>query len=155
MDEAAYLARFRLPASYASLRLLRRRLLGFLETSGYDAGPDGHDALALAVDEAAANIVRHGYAVPPDAPSGEAPGHIDVELAVVAGELRVRLWDDGAPQSPEEFRTLPPRTPGESGMGLEIMRQIMTELRFERTADERNLLEMRRRPGASDWSEEA
>lgn len=146
--------RFQIRARYEELRLLRERFRHFTTLTDFPLGESGADEILLALDEAATNILRHGYQVPsPEAEVGETfPGIVDVEYSIEGHQLLIRIWDDGVPREEESFESLPPRTPGESGMGLEIMRHIMDELSFERTEEGRNLLVMRRSRGDSDWS---
>lgn len=145
---------FQIRARYEELGPLRQRLRDFLGQVDFPLGKGGIEEVLLAVDEAVTNILRHGYSVPDPAAEqrGQDPGVVDIECAIQEDSLFLRFWDDGIPREEDQFRSLPPRTPGESGMGLEIMRHIMDELRFQRTADDRNLLVMRRSRGPSTWS---
>ena len=146
---------FQIRARYEELRLLRDRFRHFVTLVDFPLGEGGENEILLALDEAATNILRHGYGVPgPEAEiEDQFPGIVDVEYLVHGANLFIRFWDDGVPRKEATFKSLPPRTPGESGMGLEIMRHIMDELSFERTAEGRNLLVMRRSRGNSDWSQ--
>lgn len=145
---------FQIRARYEELRLLRDRFRHFVTLIDFPLGPGGTDEILLALDEAVTNILRHGYRVPgPAAETGDAsPGVVDLEYCIEGDHLVIRIWDDGVPREESKFQSLPPRTPGESGMGLEIMRHIMDELSFERTPEGRNLLVMHRSKGDSNWS---
>lgn len=92
--------------------------------------------LKLAVDEACANIVTHGYA-------GMNPGSIMLALEFEPHQVVVTLTDFGHPFEPCE----PPAydlkvEPGDgltSGLGLFLIHQTMDEIRY-RTAEDGNHL---------------
>lgn len=81
--------------------------------------------LVLATDEAATNIVVHGY--------GGQGGTIEIEIEREAGALIIYLRDTARPFDPNQIKapdlTLPleERTPG--GLGVFLIRQIVDELR--------------------------
>ena len=138
--------RFRVQAQLAQMSLLRERLDGFFEEFGSHFEARARMEVTLALDEAASNIVVHGYQ------RGEVEGVIDVEYEIVCEELVIRLWDDCGEQAPEEFVGLPPGVAGEGGMGTNIMRAIMSSVSYERR-DNRNLLTMRRSKDHRSWTD--
>lgn len=77
--------------------------------------------LKLAVTEAVANAVRHAY--PPD-----SPGRVSVELSADGGRLEIAVSDDGRGLGDAELTADGPSEPGESGMGLSIIRAIADEV---------------------------
>jgi len=85
---------------------------------GADAPPVCLDDLVQAVDEAATNIVVHGY--------GHRPGDIEVEAQLVDDHIVIELADTAPTFDPtavpEPDLSIPPldRRPG--GMGLHLMR---------------------------------
>ena len=141
--------RFRIPSKLSAMATVRHKLEKFIAASSLDLGEDASLEVTLALDEATSNIVRHAYC---DEDGNAREGFIDVEYAQEKEDLLIRLWDDGNPCDRISMVGLPHSTPGESGMGSAMIRSIMSEVRFERTKDGRNLLEMRRRPGGSTWS---
>lgn len=98
----------RLPASVAALPQLRSVVRSYAAaTCGIDE--DESALIALAVTEAATNVVRHAYR--------GRPGMIDVEAEVSGNELRVRIADGGVGMS---------RSSPNAGMGagLRIMQGL-------------------------------
>ncbi|WP_410963400.1 ATP-binding protein, partial [Salmonella sp. SAL4455] len=68
-----------------------------------------------------ANAVRHAY--PPD-----SPGRVSVELSADGGRLEIAVSDDGRGLGDAELTSDRPSEPGESGMGLSIIRAIADEV---------------------------
>jgi serine/threonine-protein kinase RsbW len=98
--------------------------------------------LELTLAEALNNIVEHSYADQP-------PGLIDLSLAPVAGALVCRIEDFGRPMPDCTLpdRRLPLVTPDatqlpEGGWGWVLIRQLSTDLGYERTGN-RNVLTFR------------
>ncbi len=105
-------------------------------------------AVELAVEEAAANIIRHGY-------GGEDRGEIECRCAVVPHELTVTLRDWGAPfdptQVPEpDFSTMELEDLPDSGAGVFLMRRMMDEVRYRREDEAVNCLVMVKRASDPD-----
>ena len=95
--------------------------------------------LVLVVDEACANIIRHGY-------NGDRSGAIRLQLQRQDGNLEFRLRDYAEPVDPSCLRPrdLAQCRPG--GLGLNFIDSVMDEWGFERPASgEGNLLLMRRK----------
>ena len=95
------------------LRPLRHRLQAWLELNG--CTPDDADAVVLAVNEAAANAIEHGYR------NGE--GRVEVAGDLVDHELRMSVVDHGdwRPGHPDPAR----------GRGLPLMRTLMDDVDIE------------------------
>ena len=122
-----------------NLCLVRAMIRSFGGLVGFD------EALAhritLAVDEGCTNIIRHAH-------GGNPEGDIEVtcrveELAAGGRRLIVSLIDDGKPidcGAPPTPLPPDPLTPG--GLGLQLMRDIMDDVRFSVSVDGRNLLEL-------------
>jgi serine/threonine-protein kinase RsbW len=95
--------------------------------------------LHLAVDECVNNIVRHAQ-----------PRHpaVTVDMTVAAGTLQIRIVDDGEafdPKSrpaPDTTLSLAERPVG--GLGIYLVRQLMTDVQYRRVRG-RNHLTLRRR----------
>ena len=85
----------------------RAQLAGFAAEVG--AGPDQVDAVRLAASEAMTNCILHAY-------RGE-PGEIQLNAAVVSGELWIQIADAGSGLSPRTDR------PG-LGLGLGLISQV-------------------------------
>ena len=115
------------PAKPEFLLLARLAATGVGRSAG--ASEETIADLKLAVTEAVANAVRHAY--PPD-----APGRVSVELSAGDGRLEIAVSDDGRGLGDAQ---LAPRgdEPGESGMGLSIIRAIADELEVGAGADGR------------------
>ncbi len=122
----------RVPAAPENLRVIRR----FVEEHARPAGFVGQrlDDLVLAVDEAATNIVMHGYK--------EGPGPaavIEIQVVYRAPRLSVFLRDQAPPFDPtatpvvDELPPLTERGPG--GLGIFLIRKTMDDFRYRRTPD--------------------
>lgn len=114
---------------------VRELLFSIARRFGFDEKSASH--IALAVDEAVCNIIRHGYdkradgdicvrlwPVPEDTPEGENPEGIRI------------IIDDHAKQvDPEKIkgRDLEDVRPG--GLGVHIMKQVMDEVTYEKRAE--------------------
>jgi serine/threonine-protein kinase RsbW len=146
-------ATLRLAARLDNLKVIREyvediaREAGFPDVKIYD--------LVLAVDEAATNILLHGYHVAHTLSEQEAePGMLQVDAAFEAPALRVTLRDHAAPFDPTaapdegELPPLTERVPG--GLGIYLMRKTMDEIHYRRTPDGWNELTlMMMRPNES------
>ena len=126
-------ATLRVSAVLENLRTIRH----FVDQEATLAGLSGQqlDDLVLAVDEAATNIILHGYGENADATTAV----IVVEVAVREGALSVCLRDHARPFDPtatpvvDELPPLTERGPG--GLGIFLIRKTMDEFRYRRTPD--------------------
>ncbi len=88
-------------------------------------------ALQLSVDEAAANVIQHGYA--------GNPGSLSLEVRVYPDRMNLRLTDFGHPFEPgsapvpDVNAPLELREPG--GFGLFFIYSIMDEVDYQATED--------------------
>jgi serine/threonine-protein kinase RsbW len=118
------------------LGAIRRRVR---ETAvGFGCGPETAGELVIAVNEAVANIVRHGY--------GNVPGRIAVRISAGAQTIKITLLDS-APgfdptQVPNPDTTLPLAERPFGGMGVHMMRAFCDEIRYCRTPDGENELKL-------------
>ena len=119
-----------------NLCLVRTMVRAFAELAGF--GGRQLDRIALAVDEACANVIRHAY-------GGREDGDMTVTCAVEPDEagratLVVRLLDHGLPTQAPPL----PRAHGSDllpgGLGLRLMHDIMDLVSFGRAEDGGNLL---------------
>ena len=93
----------------------------------------------LVVEEAFVNLCRHAY-------RGRDDGKVGVTIIGRAGELEVELRDSGPAFNPIQEAPRPDLTAGvearkPGGLGVELMRRMTDELRYQRT-DGRNVLAM-------------
>ena len=107
------------PAKPEFLLLARLAATGVGRSAG--ASEETIADLKLAVTEAVANAVRHAY--PPD-----SPGRVSVELSADGDRLEIAVSDDGRGLGDAELTADGPSEPGESGMGLSIIRAIADEV---------------------------
>lgn len=118
----------RVPSGTEFLASIRDTSKRVAELAGLD--PAAAEQVALAVDEAATNVIEHAY--------GGARGRpVELRYHVSSGELRVELLDDGAPV---DTRALPEldleRYASErrrGGFGVHLMGRIMDSVSFRRT----------------------
>jgi sigma-B regulation protein RsbU (phosphoserine phosphatase) len=95
------------------------------------------DCIVLAVDEANANIIRHGY-------GGSKEDDITLEIFHGQNDLIIRLTDFAAPvdETALQPRDLADIKPG--GLGVHLIREIMDEFKYlETPKGVGNILEMR------------
>jgi anti-sigma regulatory factor (Ser/Thr protein kinase) len=133
--------RIRLPAGLEALETLIPEVETFCADQRLDAS--AAFALNVALDELVNNVVSYGM--------GSASDHfLEVRLRVAGDQLTVEVEDDGVAFDP--FDRPPPDTdlPLDErpigGLGIEIVRQLMDEARYERHG-ERNLVTLRRSLG--------
>lgn len=106
-----------------------------------DAGFDDKTSYAcqLAVSEACENVVIHGY--------GQAQGRsMDVTIDSEPDGLTIEIIDSAPPFDPTRVDTSaphPPEDPPVGGLGLYIIRQVMDEISYVRSAG-RNHLRLRK-----------
>ncbi len=96
-------------------------------------------AVQLAVDEAATNIIEHGY-------GQECPSRIDVTCEILENGLKVMIYDDAEPFDPASvpepeinvsLEDIKPR-----GLGIFFMRKMMDEVKYKASSDHGNTLTM-------------
>jgi serine/threonine-protein kinase RsbW len=96
-------------------------------------------AVQLAVDEAATNIIEHGY-------GQECPSRIDVTCEILEDGLKVVIYDDANPfdptsvPEPETNVTLEDIKP--RGLGIFFMRKMMDSVKYEASPEKGNTLTM-------------
>jgi anti-sigma regulatory factor (Ser/Thr protein kinase) len=137
VDGAAALkpVRLKIDSDPANLATIRKAVEGLALEGGFDGHACGE--IALCVNEALANIMRHAYGGATDRP-------IEVEASMSDQTLHVRIRDWGNGVNPEML-SVPPRDPLKpGGLGLICLRKLMDELRFLPQVDGM-LLEMSRK----------
>lgn len=128
---------------------VRELVAGVCKRVGFDDETAGQVALAL--DEALANVIRHGYDRRPDGPiwislwPESEPG--------VAG-IRLVIEDEAKQIEPEGIkgRDLDEIRPG--GLGVYIMRRVMDDVCFEKREGKGMRLTMARKLGDAKHSED-
>lgn len=98
---------------------------------GFDEQTSGQ--LALAVDEALCNVIRHGYAEAADRPIWVRIWPLeDLTVAGPAGGIRIVIEDEARQVEPDliKSRDLADVRPG--GLGVHIIKQIMSAAKFEK-----------------------
>ena len=119
------------------LKMVRAGVVAAACACGFD--DDDAADIALAVDEACANIIVHAYGCRGDA-------DIILEIYRLRGGIRLRLRDFGRPVAPESIAPRPLEVIRPGGLGTHFIREIMDEARLERAADGRgNVLDLTKR----------
>lgn len=117
-----------LPADARLLPRTRRAIAEYLAEIG--ATQDHVDDVILALDEACANVIRHAF------PDGD-DGCFRLVAEITDDDVHIAVEDDGVGFTPEtlDLRDPPARDdgvdeamPATSGRGLDIIRQVMTEV---------------------------
>lgn len=103
-----------------ALGAVRAEAERFCRRAGLDSRTAGQVVLAL--DEACANVVRHGYV--------GGGGAMEITFEHEAGLLRLRVEDRARPFAPRDPPVIPDAT-ATSGRGLGIIHAVMDEVRFE------------------------
>jgi anti-sigma regulatory factor (Ser/Thr protein kinase) len=117
------------PSETSFLGLVREVTRKMAETAGFEQGTA--DQLALAVDEAATNVIEHAYAGAPDR-------EVEIRLEDRGPEFKVEVVDSGASVDPRSVpdvdlrRYVSERRTG--GLGMHLMEKIMDSVTFRRSA---------------------
>jgi len=133
------MAELSLWADYSHLSSIRRFVgnvgedLGIPERALYD--------LELAVDEACANIIEHGYE--------GVGGKIEIQIRALNGGVQVVIRDWGIPFDPDSIPEPDVSAPLEErplgGVGLFLMRKVMSQVHFAFDPQGGNTLTMSKR----------
>jgi anti-sigma regulatory factor (Ser/Thr protein kinase) len=117
------------PSRTTFLGLIREVTQKLAEAAGFEPATAGK--LALAVDEAATNVIEHAYAGSPDR-------QLELRYEDRPREFRVDVVDDGATVDPRRVprvdleRFVSERRTG--GLGVHLMERIMDSVTFKRSA---------------------
>jgi anti-sigma regulatory factor (Ser/Thr protein kinase) len=131
------------PSETSFLALVRDLAKKMAEQAGFDEAEAGR--LALAVDEAATNVIEHAYA-------GASDRAFEVRCEDRGSELRFEVIDTGVMVDPRSFpavdleRYRAERRKG--GLGVHLMEKIMDSVTFRRTA-RRNVCSLVKRKESS------
>ena len=122
---------FRFPPTLEGLEAAASKLRTVL---GGEVDDDARYNVELIFEEVASNIVRHGCST----------GEIEAAVRFEDGEIVLTFEDDGIPFDPRERpdRALPSSLDEApvGGLGLVLLRTIVTRMSYERTRRGRNLL---------------
>jgi serine/threonine-protein kinase RsbW len=124
----------RISADLSNLAVIRR----FVEEAALaeNGDPEAIADMTLAVNEAATNVILHGY-------QGR-PGIVDVEVVFHEDALVVCLRDQAAPfdptRDPQAATLLPLQKPRPGGMGIAMMHHLTDELVYRRSTNGGNEL---------------
>ena len=103
--------------------------------------PETEYDLKLALDEIVSNVAKHAY------PEG-GEHHFSLQITITADEFVARIEDDGIEFCPTEYPTpdldAPLEVRREGGLGIYLVRQIMTSTEYERTAG-KNIVTLRKK----------
>jgi anti-sigma regulatory factor (Ser/Thr protein kinase) len=119
-----------LASDLAEIPRLAAAVEAFADSRGLP--PAAASALSLALEEVVANAIRHGY-------GDGAEGAVRVAVAEEEGRLVAVVEDNAAPFDP--FALPPPDTAAPledrsvGGLGVHLVRTLMDEARYDRTAD--------------------
>ena len=129
------------PSETSYLVLIRDLTRKLAEASGFDEATAGK--LALAVDEASANVIEHAYRGAPDRT-------FEVRFEDRGAEFRVDVVDSGAMVDPRSLprvdleRFASERRKG--GLGVHLMEKIMDSVTFRRSARKNICCLVKRKP---------
>jgi len=131
------------PSRTAFLGAVRAVTGSLAEGAGFEA--TAVEQLALAVDEAATNVIEHAYAGAPDR-------SLEIHFRSSASEFRVDLVDDGlqveAAAVPRYELERYAREGRRGGMGVHLMGQIMDSVRYQQDGGRNVCCLVKRRPVA-------
>lgn len=117
--------RLTIPSRTSELARVRRRVAGWAAEAGLNEG--AAHALQLAVDEAIANAIEHGYGGRPD-------GRVEVEAVLKPEALTVCVRYHGVKFDPAQHPIPDLKTALSErrlhGYGLHLMRRLVDELAF-------------------------
>jgi serine/threonine-protein kinase RsbW len=113
--------RLRILSDPANLSSVRKVVEQMAQAGGFDSTACGE--IALCVNEALANIMRHAYDGATDRP-------IEVSAEVSGDTIGIRIRDWGKGVNPDSLPPAPhdPLTPG--GLGLICLREMMDQVQF-------------------------
>jgi len=132
----AYPFSLTIPSELRLLPVARQFVEAVCQAGGFDSA--AVNAVVLAVNEAAGNVIRHAHRDRPTTP-------LLLQCRLVADGIEVQILDEGPTF---DLNTVPRLDPGEvrvGGRGVYLMRQLMDELTCEPRAQGGNLLRMVKR----------
>jgi serine/threonine-protein kinase RsbW len=133
------------PSETAFLALIKELTKRMAEAAGFEEGVP--DRVALAVDEAATNVIEHAY-------HGASDRSFEVRYEDRANEFQVEVVDTGAMVDPRAMprvdlgRYVTERRTG--GLGVHLMEKIMDSVTFQRSARRNVCRLVKRKDGAPE-----
>ncbi|HSN95116.1 MAG TPA: ATP-binding protein [Anaerolineaceae bacterium] len=123
------------PAYYSNLAPIAEYTLEFAREFGFT--DKSLYAIELALDEACANVIDHGY-------EGEGKGLIEIELSTDDSEFIIKIEDTGKAFDPDCIPspdlTSPLDLRCERGLGVFTIRKLMDRVEFKRNKGKNYLL---------------
>lgn len=145
-NHTAYPVTLALQSNARYLTLARALVTALSRQIGFDERCSGH--IALALDEALCNVIRHGYGERDDMP-------IWVHVCPVCENgsevgMRIVIEDEGRQVDPTNIRSRDLNEIRPGGLGVHIIREIMDDVRYEQRDGGRGmrLTLLRRLPSA-------
>jgi len=114
------------------------KIRSFIAETGQNlcVGEECQECLVHAVDEAASNIILHGY--------DGRPGEIEIAVSRVGDNLVVRICDQAPPFNPTNYPmpdlTLPLKKRPLGGLGIYFIRHFTDDVCYRRTSQGDNEL---------------
>jgi serine/threonine-protein kinase RsbW len=142
---ASHALMLKVPSRTEFLALVRDVTRRMAELAGFDG--KAAEQIALAVDEAATNVIEHAY-------RGATDRSFEIRYEDRGKNLEIDVVDEGARVAPESVpkvdlqRYASERRTG--GLGIHLMSKIMDSVSFERSGRHNVCRLVKRRPGASD-----
>lgn len=121
MNSSATTLRLNILSDPANLAGVRRSIESMCAENGFDK--KACDEIGLCVNEAMANVIRHGYGGAKDRPIA-----ITADAADGAMQIRIRDWGNGI--NPMELPPKPPDPLRPGGLGLLCLERMMTTIQF-------------------------
>jgi anti-sigma regulatory factor (Ser/Thr protein kinase) len=116
------------PSETSFLGLVREVTRKMAETAGFDPGTADH--LALAVEEAATNVIEHAY-------GGAEDREVEIRIEDRGREFQVEILDSGAAVDPRSVPDVDLRRYARErrtgGLGMHLMGKIMDSVTFRRS----------------------
>jgi len=110
----------------ANLRDVRKKVESFAQSVGMPA--QRSDDIGLALNEALANVIRHGYDNAKDRP-------IVVSVERGDGELHLSIRDWAKPFDPSQVKPKHQGKLSPGGVGMLCIQELMDHVKFERLSD--------------------
>ena len=125
------------PSSNENLAMIR----SFVNEIAKRVALDDEEAtlLAVAVDEACANVIEHAY-------GHDASKQVTVRATIDDEQIRIDVIDQGKGFDPDAIRPKDPRTlikeRASGGLGMGLIQRIMDEVKYHVVPGEKNELKM-------------
>jgi len=129
--------KFVLPSDPKFLPVVRGAMCPLAEAMGWEESDCR--AIALALDEALANVIRHAY-------HGRTDGVMELECQVSAEGLEITLLDNGEAPDKSKLCARPVGCDRPGGLGSHIIRDVMDRVSYEITAEGNRFVALKRFP---------